>query len=229
MPKKRNLLLLGVNSTYVANLIKSSVYFADFNFTEYESVATLIKSANKKELFSGLVTDLKFLMKLSEEDKLWVNRNFDLFPMLRLRINQEKLEAQNPECLLNNEIELIEFSNKASVFVPKGIRREPRSQLHLNFQMSYGDTWNPNEVISVTSFDISKSGAFIVDQNPMPDVKKLVLKLVGPNVIDNQPRLARVVWNLPWGKNTHTRMSGWGVEFEQRIEELGDLLLSYQR
>lgn len=163
--------------------------------------------------YHGVVVDVLTASKAAHKDKVLMQEISDTYPTLRVRCNAVSRQVRGMVIgqFLDKTVPLRDYLNRLCRSVDARIFRESkRLAIHFNVLLSKTLEFSSNQVEKTITFDVSRSGCFIMSSQEWNDIEEAwvrILELSDPNPIQVQIRRY-----LPWGKQP--RISGVGVEFK---------------
>lgn len=185
------------------------------NVEEYSTIHQFKKCCPGRK-YSGIVVDIRTLIRSTMQEREFFSLLWDGFPVLHIsqstgsnELNcllegQESVELKGKE-LLDHFIEV-----KCRKVVPRQVRVHTRKKVFLNtFLYLTKDDKNP---LKTNLWDISEGGSFVISTKMKPEGEQVWLKFADFN--DKTPICGIVRWHRPWGKN-FKQLPGFGIEFEK--------------
>ncbi len=165
-----------------------------------------------KNMYNGVMVDLKTKIMGQREDKELVYEILDQFPLLQLSFEQKTGLIRSfhyGQPVGNKSLETF-INNQCRSFKARKLRSSVRKQLHFNVIMSRTGDFSEDYIDRTVTINISKGGCFIysTDKWKINDRVTFVIK----ELDDRKPILSEVRWNTEWGKTM--QIPGIGVKFE---------------
>jgi hypothetical protein len=181
----------------------------NLTFHAFASLQSLMMNGSKNLAFSGVVLDMKTVLRASP-----VEKNF-LRDVLEGQLPIGKFNRPTGQGGLDAVAEKIlqtqwdSFLAECQSFNPRGVRTYPRRNCILKVQLCPDGEWDTEKSFRTFTADISSGGCFIASTDTWGK-STMVSFLLGDS---KDPIRAKVAWLRPWGSSIW-QMPGLGVEFE---------------
>lgn len=172
--------------------------------------------------YHGLFLDLPTKMQAIKNNKAYVYRIVERFPVAYLRIDRASDEIRCFHFNRKGDRTLLDFINgQCRTFVPQKIRLETRENIHLPV-LVYKHINSKRPERSITK-DISLGGCFIFSSRHWKAGQDIWIHI--KNVTDSRPICAHIKMVVKWGKPR--QIPGIGVQFkdisESQVAQLANL------
>ncbi len=233
--EKMNILLF-VNDAETQNLYEFHIHtYPNVEIFQYQNFQQLMASISKKSRFSGIIVDLRTMMKASPQERESLHELMEVFPAMRISHSMDKQKVKGNIKDKNVEDKALFdyfFNDLCCNFTPKGIRCSKRYTLFLNIWLDisqHPDVHNPlispEGLLKVNTENVSEDGLFI--NTTIPVQENGTISLIFNELIDRSPIQCVVKWILPWGESIN-HLPGFGAEFTaikpNQKEELATLI-----
>ena len=203
----------------------------------YEDVVLEVYSRIEKfraespgKFYSGLIVDLRTLIKSSNSEKNFFYPLFEPFPVIRVT---RKLDSESFSGLILGEnlghlrgrALCDAFINLCRDAPPREIRFDIRRKIYLSAYLSFSERFQNKEPIRATISNISKGGCSVITNNETQKGSKIWLVL--PEIKDQTPIYCEIRWIKPWkpGIRYLPRLGGKFIRIsDNQLEELFDIL-----
>ncbi len=165
---------------------------------------------------SGIILDVKCLMRTNEHHKGLLYEFIDAFPTLRVNSAPDG----NSFVPLGDSDAFV--TKTCAAFKPRSVRKNRRMHVALPLLLSREQDPEMRNAVKTCSIDLSEKGMFIFSTDEWRIDESAWIQLI--DVRDSTPIRARVRWVLPWG--TGLRFPGIGIIFDAITPEQHDELCS---
>jgi hypothetical protein len=238
MEKGKINILLFVNEPETQVLYESRLQaYPAVEMHHYQSVQQCMSVITKRSRFSGIIVDLRTMMKANPGDRDSLHELMEVFPAMRISHSIDKLKVKGTIRDKNFEEENLFdffFNDLCRNFLPKGIRCTKRYNLFLNVRLDMSQLLQPDvtlppvstdSFIRVNTVNISEDGLFIQTCIPLKEIETFTIII--NELTDHTAIQCKLKWMLPWGESIH-HLPGFGAEFTiikpNQKEELAAIL-----
>ena len=166
--------------------------------------------------FSGVIVDLKVLLKTTPNEKEFFNQLENSFSVGRVSVSRTedivsgfvKGKSFKGHLFFEYYYHLLQFHTQ-----DRFVRFEFRQKAILNLRISFMSQLNP---LLTNSLNISMGGMFVICPQPPPVGTELSIQIHDIPEMGNLS--ACVKWSIPWGVS-RTHISGFGVEFQKPLND----------
>lgn len=160
------------------------------NLTVVDTVSALIESL-KRVKCSGIILDVKCLMRTNECDKSMLYELIDAFPTLRVKSDVDGsgfIPLGDPDAFI---------TKACSTFSPRTARKSRRTHMALPLLLARENDPKMRAAVKTCSVDLSESGIFIFSTDDWHIDDHVWIQIM--TLQDSTPIHATIRWIQPWG------------------------------
>jgi len=187
--------------------------FTDISLLSFSTLHQFQKNC-KTEKFSGIIIDIRTLIRATSADKDFYSSLAQGFPILQVDLNQDKtdincfIEGEKTSRLKGKKLWDHFFNRVCSQKGARGVRLKPRKNRFCNTFLYLAQNGSP---VKTNLWDISTGGCFVIssDEKKVGDQIWLSIR----ELQDKTPICCQIRWSSPWGSNTE-QLPGFGTFFQ---------------
>jgi len=209
-------------------------HFAAYEKVILEEYPTLedFRAQSPGKAYSGLVIDIRTLIRATAREKLFFSSLLDALPVIRVtrRPNSDSfsglVESKDLGRGLSGKQILEAFiNNLCREHIPCGVSSGEEQTTYLSAYLYFTADFEKERPIKATITDVSEEGCFVITSHECGS--ESTLSVVITVIKDSTPIPCQVRWVRPW-KTDSRYLPGFGVSFERfeknQLEELFDFL-----